>query len=743
MSFVFETKARDMAAPSSSFLPVSGKINGHDGFGPRKELADVSREPLVSQPSLTQHEVQPKLRIGQPGDKYEQEADRVAEQVISIPEPRIRRQVEPGEEEEEIQAKPIAEQITPLVQKKEEEPEEEEEEPEEEEEEEPIQAKPEDYTRLQCQAEEEEEEEEEETIQTKKAGGQTPLISYSLQSRMNFLKGGGQPLPESTREYFEPRFGYDFSGVRVHTGSKASETARSINAEAFTKREDIVFGSGQYNPGSISGNRLLAHELTHVVQQGNVGQSQLAKYSKLKTVPHKRTTPILNAGTSKSVIRRKVSCTPARKVHGKPNEVSISTIEGKKRTDYVVIRSFEISEEPVTKWKNPDPSAGFGWDKDNIWIEIDWCKNTKGNIQIGSAGPRAIQDLFRDLSNQLSSGELHLGKALKETNFQHFIKWMLRVKSGWKLTGGIYTELKGGSEYSGAGGEVCWGKWPFEVCLKGGHSKEYGGHVQVNVKVIFEKVPEGFKCPKEREQTSKLVIKPKYTCKQFIPPGTKEVTRMEPYTDKSFYIYFPYIRYEKEEIDKKRSQIIELVDALKAGYEVVSITGHASPEGPIKRKTRSFMGNEALAQERANTAKEFVKDICLSVGCKGDIDKIVSKGEKELYTKWKNGKEAVGQEQAEEAIKKFLTRKAERRHWKDPDFIKKLRIAQKRAKYSKPLIEKVYTHLRRAEITLTKEKERPVKTTVKTEAWWKTLDICPTNCILMDAKKYFDEMDKK
>ncbi|KCZ70539.1 hypothetical protein ANME2D_02559 [Candidatus Methanoperedens nitroreducens] len=77
----------------------------------------------------------------------------------------------------------------------------------------------------------------------------------------------GQPLPEPVRAYFEPRFGYDFSGVRVHLGQKAEESAGSINALAYTVGKDIVFGAGQYQPQTSAGKRLLAHELTHVIQQ--------------------------------------------------------------------------------------------------------------------------------------------------------------------------------------------------------------------------------------------------------------------------------------------------------------------------------------------------------------------------------------------------------------------------------------------------------------------------------------------
>jgi hypothetical protein len=83
------------------------------------------------------------------------------------------------------------------------------------------------------------------------------------------LNSSGQPLDASTRAFFEPRFGHDFSRVRVHTDEKAAESARAVNARAYTVGDNVVMGSGHYLPSSSSGRRLLAHELTHVVQQAN------------------------------------------------------------------------------------------------------------------------------------------------------------------------------------------------------------------------------------------------------------------------------------------------------------------------------------------------------------------------------------------------------------------------------------------------------------------------------------------
>ena len=220
--------------------------------------------------------VQAKLTIAQPNDKYEQEADRVADAMMRMPDPGVQRQVEPEEEEEEeekLQAKPLANQITPLVQvQRQEEP--------EEEEEETLQAKPlaEETTPLVQRQVEPGEEEEEKELQAKSKVGTTPTVTPSIESRINSLKGGGQPLDTATRTFFEPRFGHNFSQVRVHTDSQASESAKSINSRAYTLGNDIVFGSPGYSPRSGAGQRLLAHELTHVVQQSSKIQPKVQRF---------------------------------------------------------------------------------------------------------------------------------------------------------------------------------------------------------------------------------------------------------------------------------------------------------------------------------------------------------------------------------------------------------------------------------------------------------------------------------
>jgi len=106
------------------------------------------------------------------------------------------------------------------------------------------------------------------------SGGGGGSVSGDHEGRIRSALTGGQPLPASTQSFFEERFGQGFSDVRVHTGPQADEAAGSIDAEAFTLGSDIAFSRGAYQPGTSEGRQLLAHELTHVVQQGGATASR-------------------------------------------------------------------------------------------------------------------------------------------------------------------------------------------------------------------------------------------------------------------------------------------------------------------------------------------------------------------------------------------------------------------------------------------------------------------------------------
>lgn len=220
--------------------------------------------------------IQAKLKIGQPNDKYEQEADRVADQVMRMPDPKLQRQPENEAEEVTLQPKPLAGQISPLIQRQAEPDEEEEliqpgydQEPEE-----PMPI----LESVPTGNADELDDEKEEFIQLKSNADTAPQVTLGIAHAIHSIKGAGQPLPASERAFFEPRFGRDFGNVRVYSDSRAALTAQSINARAFTLGRDIVFGAEQYSPGSRKGRSLLAHELTHIVQQGGGRTSSKAQH---------------------------------------------------------------------------------------------------------------------------------------------------------------------------------------------------------------------------------------------------------------------------------------------------------------------------------------------------------------------------------------------------------------------------------------------------------------------------------
>ncbi|MBG1271104.1 DUF4157 domain-containing protein [Nostoc sp. WHI] len=206
-----------------------------------------SNKPLTHDISRMSLRLQTRLTVNQPGDIYEQEADRVAGQVMqkmSKPGNRqsIQREALP---EEELQMKSLANSITPVVQRQ---------------------------------------------------GGGVAATS-DLETSIQQARGSGQPLADDIRQPMEQSFGTDFSGVKIHTDSRSDQLNQSVQARAFTTGQDIFFRQGEYAPESHGGKELLAHELTHVVQQ-NGGAVQRKILSNPETKENKIQAKALDSGQS-------------------------------------------------------------------------------------------------------------------------------------------------------------------------------------------------------------------------------------------------------------------------------------------------------------------------------------------------------------------------------------------------------------------------------------------------------------
>jgi hypothetical protein len=208
--------------------------------------------------------VQAKLKPGPPNDRYEQEADRVADMVMRMSEPEVQRQLEG--EEELVQTKTIANQITPVVQRQ--------------------------------------VEEEEEVVQSKSANSVASSDHASMMdsaARGIHTSGSGGVMNQSTRRMLESRMGMDLSNVRVHTDGIAHQACADLNARAFTHKNHIWLGRGQ----SQDDLRLMAHETTHVLQQGGIARRKPAET--VENVDLVQTLPL--SGTEQTTIPRET--TPA------------------------------------------------------------------------------------------------------------------------------------------------------------------------------------------------------------------------------------------------------------------------------------------------------------------------------------------------------------------------------------------------------------------------------------------------
>jgi hypothetical protein len=205
------------------------------------------------------------LTVGSTNDPQEQQADQTADHIMRMPEsPFVQRKCASCEHEEEEQ---IQRKITPFIQKS--------------------------------------------TSQTlpSEAGG---LASESVTNQITASRGGGSRMSENTLSFMESRFNTDFSGVKIHTDTNAVQMSRELNAQAFTVGSDIYFNAGKYSPESASGKHLLAHELTHTVQQGGGIDRKIQRACHTP----QNTNPTINMGTCPEG-----SVDVGRQAQGQPNTI--------------------------------------------------------------------------------------------------------------------------------------------------------------------------------------------------------------------------------------------------------------------------------------------------------------------------------------------------------------------------------------------------------------------------------------
>lgn len=342
-----------------------------------------------------------KLAISKPGDEYEQDADRIAEAIVRTPDAQTK-----SESTSTNQTRTASVQRQPSSLS------------EDETEEIEVHAKPSD-------------------------NGGARAGDSSVQDGIDGLSGSGREMPHSVKSYFEPRFGQDFGGVRLHTDSNAARLAQSLKARAFTVGRDIVFGEGEYAPQTLEGKKLLAHELTHVLQQRG-GRSAIRRkisfeketlkpVNPIDTVIHNRpvglTTPTFNGTQLPADPRSAATPQQAKQLYNQAGQIILDALtpKGTKYNpgtkdcsfadfDIKVSANVIVTTQPSNKqWAMSVPGG-----------EIQNCKNT-GNVPVVMKGVPDSDTIAKWVA---SNEQEHVDdlKALHAKHFESYFKWLLTLK---------------------------------------------------------------------------------------------------------------------------------------------------------------------------------------------------------------------------------------------------------------------------------------------------------------------------
>lgn len=463
------------------------------------------------------------------------------------------------------------------------------------------------------------------------------------------LASPGRPLDAQVRQQMEAGFGHDFHDVRVHTDATAQRSARSVNALAYTVGRNVVFGGGQYQPGSQHGMHLLAHELAHVVQQrghgggaGAVGRSHaLMEYEadsaadrivRGQPVPTMQRSP--NALLARQVappqpqpIRTLGPCKPRKadlQLHGLPaapdqpgrSDRSERKTVSKDGHKYIVERSpwSQTGKGAITKLE-----AKPGIDAEQVWLQIEWCRGDKeGTVRAAANLPEAALKLVRDaIANR---GDINA--AWKLTSFRPTVSVTVRTGTLDLSIGGNLTVDSDGKV---KGGGVDLGLTP------GSSSRRYGVNLDINKDESGNLGVNGFfwikwgaapkaplRCEKEWSRSGYDFLC--YSVEDVPGPSLVGDQRVDVRDELNYNLFFEHAQDRVLPV-ADRQEFAKLQTALKSNFQIQSIEGWTSPEGPMGphggpepagppegKLGTTFRNNSELSRRRAEAARQWVHD---------------------------------------------------------------------------------------------------------------------------------------
>ncbi len=416
------------------------------------------------------------------------------------------------------------------------------------------------------------------------------------------LRSPGQPLDAATRAFMEPRFGQDFSGVRVHSNAEAAESARAVNALAYTVGRDVVFGRGLYAPETGAGRRLLAHELTHVVQQRSATypaeglsvadgsweqEAELAASAVMAGQPAR----VTQRASDPQLVRQQVH-RESEELHEQGREVRVER----------VVTSGMCRQRPETRTRVRSEititQAG---------IEISYCRgrtqaDVSGTLDYSDVVKRALGAVPSVLSGDSGAFE-DLRQSLQQAEPSAEIHVRLRqgdVEVGLRATG--LASLEGGTSGElelSASGRIGSTEVGGSVTVSGGTEEEASvmGTLTITPGATGSDAPDCFRCA-----CSDYTVD--YHCTE------RQTGQEEPPRSQRPTLYVPLF-FEYADVIPRRGweqtyqDMLSLVlRHIRDGYTIARIEGRTSPEGPLQRQEiHGFEGNLSLARRRAQEAQ--------------------------------------------------------------------------------------------------------------------------------------------
>jgi hypothetical protein len=443
-------------------------------------------------------------------------------------------------------------------------------------------------------------------------GAASPMVPRLVH---DVLATPGRPLEPATRNWMEPRFGSDFSRVRVHDDGHAAESARAVGALAYAVGSHVVFDTHQYAPSTPAGRHLLAHELAHTLQDPGAGglhaSLAIGQPGDASEVAADRAADAVTRGEHVSVapsgggvMRRQMRGCAASAGDG-PDVRKVHCPDG---SDYRVTMT-AADGPPVPGFHG---SVTPGASLKEIWLDISLCKgNIQVNLQPGVDIPKALGSV---VANMVAGSDALKGVAINPELKITFIQGSSFTVS---LTPSVKLDDKG---VAGAGGSV--EVQTKDVTVKGGvNCDPRAGSCMFTLDIGGGAATKPVDCHKKGKQ------KITFACEKITHvPAVPEVPAQKRTDAQTRYVFFRHARHEV----RKDFRLPTDIQALnEQGYRVTSIRGFTSPEGPRgSEHAPQFEGNVVLAVERAQAARDWLADPKVCAGC--DLSGARQSGESEL-----------------------------------------------------------------------------------------------------------------